>query len=221
VTEPGATEARERLGEAGSEEASGEDGGGSRPLLRTGPFWYRLGALAKGPGERAIGWTAFLLSAVVVGLVAVLIAVPGLFAGVEGDVSALPAFHATLNGTTALLLLAGWIQIRRGRPEAHRALMGWAFALSTLFLVSYVVYHAQAEPVSFGGEGWIRPLYVSILISHVVLAPVVLPLALYAVLRALRDEFGRHRRVARWTFPLWLYVAVTGVLVYLFMRPYY
>jgi putative membrane protein len=141
---------------------------------------------------------------------------------IEGlDVSGLPAFHALLNGACAVLLVGGVWAVKEGRIEAHRLAMVGAFALSTVFLLSYVTYHAQVPSTPFGGEGWIRPVYFFILITHIALAPVILPLALYAVLRAFRAEYGRHRKVARWTFPLWLYVAVTGVLVYLFMRPYY
>jgi len=171
--------------------------------------------------DRALAWLVYGLSIVVCGLVVVLILVPE-FLRVEGlDVSALPAFHATLNGTVAVLLVVGYRFIRRGTIEAHRACMVAAFALSSIFLISYVIYHSQAPATAFGGEGWIRPVYFFILISHVVLAPIVLPLALYSVVRAFREEFGKHRRVARWTFPVWLYVAVTGVAVFLMMAPYY
>ncbi len=171
--------------------------------------------------ERALAWVVYGLSAVVCLLVVLLIAVPGLLRFEGLDVSMLPAFHATLNGTCAILLVAGYLFIRRGEVGRHRASMVGAFALSCIFLISYVVYHSQSTGATFGGEGWIRPVYFFILISHIALAPVVLPLALYAVVRALREEFGKHRRVARWAFPVWLYVAVTGVMVYLLMAPYY
>lgn len=175
----------------------------------------------KGLSERALAALVYTLSVVVCGLVVVLITMPQALR-VEGlDVSFLPAFHATLNGFTALLLALGFALVRRGRIRAHRAAMAGAFALSCVFLISYVIYHSQSAGSSFGGEGWVRPLYFFILISHITLAPVVLPLALYTVVRAFRGEYGRHRKVARWTFPVWLYVAVTGVLVYLFMAPYY
>lgn len=171
--------------------------------------------------ERTLSFLIWGLTAVVVILVAVLMREGPLFQ-IEGlDVSGLPAFHALLNGACALLLVGGVWAVKNGRIEAHRWAMVGAFALSTVFLLSYVTYHAQVPSTPFGGEGWIRPVYFFILITHIVLAPVILPLALYAVLRAFRAEYGRHRKVARWTFPLWLYVAVTGVMVYLFMRPYY
>jgi putative membrane protein len=175
----------------------------------------------QGLSERALAWLVYSASALVCGVVVVLITFRQILV-VEGlDVRALPGFHATLNGTTALLLLAGFGFIRSGRIAAHRLSMVAAFVLSSIFLVSYVIYHSQSPGASFGGEGWIRPVYFTVLISHVALAPVVLPLALYTVLRAFREEFGRHRRIARWTFPLWLYVALTGVAVYAMMRPYY
>jgi len=174
-----------------------------------------------GLSERALATLVYGLSLVVCLLVVALIAFPQLLR-VEGlDVSALPAFHATLNGTTALLLASGFVFVRSGRISWHRGVMITAFALSCVFLISYVIYHSQAPAAHFGGEGWIRPVYFSVLISHIVLAPIVLPLALFAVIRGLRGEYVRHRRVARWTFPVWLYVAVTGVVVYLLMAPYY
>ncbi|HZB25630.1 MAG TPA: DUF420 domain-containing protein [Vicinamibacterales bacterium] len=126
----------------------------------------------------------------------------------------LPAINATLNGVAALLLLAGYREIRRGRMARHRAAMIAACAASTLFLVSYVVYHAQAGSRPFTGTGPVRIVYFAILISHVILAAAILPLALVTLLRALRGQFVRHAALARWTLPIWLYVSVTGVLVY-------
>ncbi len=151
--------------------------------------------------------------------VAVLAAVGVLLLGGEArpaalDVSALPAVNAALNGTSAVLLAAGWVMIRRRRVAAHVACMLTAFAVSTLFLASYVVYHYHAGSRPFAGPGWIRPLYLSLLLTHIVLAAAILPLALTTIYRGLRADLGRHRRLARWTLPLWLYVSVTGVLVY-------
>jgi putative membrane protein len=178
-------------------------------------------ARVAGWSERTLSVLVWGLTGVVVVLVAVLMRGGPLFE-IDGlDVSGLPAFHATLNLACAVLLVFGVWAVQRGKITAHRSAMMGAFLLSTVFLLSYVTYHAQVPSTPFGGEGWIRPVYFFILITHIVLAPVILPLALYAVLRAFRAEYGRHRQVARWTFPLWLYVAVTGVLVYLFMRPYY
>ena len=172
-------------------------------------------------GERTLATIVYGLSAVVCLLVLVLILAPRVLVFEGLDVSGLPAFHAKLNGICALLLLTGWGLVRRGRIRAHQTVMALAFSISCLFLISYLIYHSQAPSASFGGEGWIRPVYFFTLISHILLAPVVLPLALFAVVRALRGEIGKHKRIVRWTLPVWLYVAVTGVIVYLLMAPYY
>jgi uncharacterized membrane protein YozB (DUF420 family) len=129
-------------------------------------------------------------------------------------VSDLPAVNATLNAIAAVLLLIGYREIRRGRMERHRAAMIAACATSTLFLISYLTYHAQAGSRPFTGQGPVRVLYFTILISHVVLAAAILPLALITLTRALRERFDRHAALARWTLPIWLYVSVTGVAVY-------
>jgi uncharacterized membrane protein YozB (DUF420 family) len=129
-------------------------------------------------------------------------------------VTALPTVNAVLNGTCALLLAPGFVLIRQRRIAAHRACMQAAFAVSVLFLTSYLVYHAQVGSVPFPGQGWIRPVYFTILISHTVLAALVPPLALVTLLLGLRAKYSRHRRLARWTLPIWLYVSVTGVVVY-------
>ncbi|MEW5982661.1 MAG: DUF420 domain-containing protein [Acidobacteriota bacterium] len=133
------------------------------------------------------------------------------------DVSALPSLNATLNALAACLLVLGYWFIRRGRRGAHKASMIAAFVTSALFLVSYVVYHANAGSRPFPGTGPIRAVYFVILISHVVLAAVILPLALATLWRALAGRFDRHRRMARYTLPLWLYVSVTGVAIYLML----
>ena len=133
------------------------------------------------------------------------------------SVSDLPALNAALNGTAALLLLAGWWNIRRGRIEIHRRFMIAAFGTSALFLVSYVTYHALAGSRPFGGTGWVRPLYFTILLTHIVLAAAILPMSLLTLVLGLRRDDARHRRLARWTLPLWLYVSVTGVVIYLML----
>ena len=133
----------------------------------------------------------------------------------------LPAFHAILNGTTGVLLLVGLWFIRQRNMSAHRTAMISAFSLSAVFLVSYVISKLNADPIPFGGEGWVRYLYFFVLISHILLSIPVLPLAMFAIYRGLTGEYSKHRKIVRWTFPIWLYVAVTGVLVYLFMAPYY
>jgi uncharacterized membrane protein YozB (DUF420 family) len=129
-------------------------------------------------------------------------------------VSDLPAVNATLNAIAAILLLIGYREIKLGRMRRHRAAMIAACATSTLFLISYVTYHAQVGSRPFTGQGPVRIVYFAILITHVVLAAVILPLALVTLSRALRERFDRHAALARWTLPIWLYVSVTGVAVY-------
>lgn len=137
------------------------------------------------------------------------------------DVSALPTLNAILNATATLLLLAGYDRVRRRRIAAHRACMLAAFAVSVLFLTSYVVYHYQAGSVRFPGAGVARGLYLAVLFTHVVLAAVVPLLAVATLYLALRGDFVRHRRVARWTLPVWLYVSVTGVVIYVVLYHVY
>ncbi|HOC17452.1 MAG TPA: DUF420 domain-containing protein [Vicinamibacterales bacterium] len=133
------------------------------------------------------------------------------------QVTDLPALNATLNATAAGWLVLGYVLIRRGKRRAHRLAMLAAFATSSLFLLSYLVYHAQVGSRLFAGQGWIRPVYFAILISHVVLAASVLPLAIVTLTRGLRARYDAHRRIARRTLPIWLYVSVTGVVVYLML----
>jgi len=128
-----------------------------------------------------------------------------------------PGLDASLNGTTAVLLLIGRGLIKRGRMMAHRAVMITALISSSLFLVSYLYYHWHVGSVHFQGQGWVRPLYFTILISHTFLAAVIVPMIIVTFSRALRERYDRHRAIARWTFPLWLYVSVTGVVVYLML----
>ena len=132
-------------------------------------------------------------------------------------VSDLPALNATLNATSAVLLTTGWILIRRGRIAQHRAVMIAAVCTSILFLISYLVYHAQVGSVRFTKQGPIRAVYFTILLTHTVLAAAIVPLVLVTLTRALRARYERHRRIARWTMPIWLYVSVTGVIVYLML----
>jgi uncharacterized membrane protein YozB (DUF420 family) len=132
-------------------------------------------------------------------------------------VSDLPTVNALLNGTAGVLLAIGWTCIRRGRIDAHRRCMLAAFTASCLFLVSYVVYHAQAGSRPFTGQGVARSVYFTILITHVLLAAAIVPLALVTLRRALGGDYVRHRRIARWTFPVWMYVSITGVVIYLML----
>jgi uncharacterized membrane protein YozB (DUF420 family) len=132
----------------------------------------------------------------------------------------LPAVNAILNAIAGVLLVAGYVLIRSGRRDLHRKVMLAAFTTSAVFLASYLVYHAQVGSVRFTRQGFVRPLYFTILITHVVLAAAVLPLALITLSRGLKGRFARHRAIARWTLPVWLYVSVTGVLVYVLLyRP--
>jgi len=141
--------------------------------------------------------------------------------GGRADVGALPALNALLNGASAALLTCGWLAIRRRRIAVHRACMLGAFSVSVLFLVSYVVYHALAGSRPFTGQGWIRPVYFAVLISHVVLAAAMVPFVLTTLYRALGADFPRHVRLARVTLPVWLYVSITGVVVYLVLYRLY
>ena len=135
--------------------------------------------------------------------------------------SLLPHLNAALNATSFALLLAGYYFIGRGSVAAHRAAMVAALVVSGLFLVSYVVYHYNYGSVRFTGQGFVRPIYFFILITHVILAAAIVPLVALTVTRAVRGDFARHRRIARWTYPLWLYVSVTGVVVYLLLYQLY
>jgi uncharacterized membrane protein YozB (DUF420 family) len=128
--------------------------------------------------------------------------------------AALPSLNALLNAASACLLLSGWWLIRHGRRDAHRRLMLSALATSSAFLLSYLVYHAQVGSVRFAGQGPLRTAYFALLLSHTVLAAVIVPLVLVSVSRGLRGRFEAHRRVARYTMPLWLWVSVSGVAVY-------
>lgn len=132
-------------------------------------------------------------------------------------VADLPALNAVLNSTAAVLLCIGWFLIKRGRWKQHRAVMIAAFCTSMLFLISYLTYHAQVGSVRFTRQGPIRTVYLAILLTHTILAVVIVPLVLMTLSRGLTEKFDRHRAIARWTLPLWLYVSVTGVVVYLML----
>jgi uncharacterized membrane protein YozB (DUF420 family) len=129
----------------------------------------------------------------------------------------LPAVNASLNAVSGVLLVTGYVLMRRRQIALHRTFMIAAFASSVLFLICYLVYHAQVGSVPFPRQGFVRPLYFTILITHVVLAASVPPLAIVTLTRGLRGRYPQHRRIARWTFPIWLYVSVTGVLVYVLL----
>lgn len=137
------------------------------------------------------------------------------------SVTDLPTVNAVLNSTSAVLLSLGFLLIRLRRVTAHKICMLAAFGTSSLFLLSYVTYHYQVGSMPFRGQGWIRPLYYAILLSHTVLAVAILPLALTTLYRAWKTQFVQHVRIARWTLPIWLYVSVTGVIIYLLLYHFF
>ncbi len=156
--------------------------------------------------------------------VAIPLAVAALFftTKIDGyDTSFLPPVYATMNGLTALFLIMGFVAIKNKNIDLHRKLMTSAIVFSAVFLLLYVVYHSTSESTSFGGQGWIRSFYFFLLVSHILLSVFIIPLVLITYVRALSQRFDKHKYIARITFPLWLYVAISGVLVYLLISPYY
>ncbi|OUL62689.1 DUF420 domain-containing protein [Flavobacterium sp. AJR] len=135
--------------------------------------------------------------------------------------SFLPPIYATINGITALVLIIAVMAIKKGNRKLHERLMTTAIALSLAFLVMYIAYHMTSDSTKFGGEGAIRYVYFFILISHILLSIAIVPLVLITYVRAIANTFDKHRKIARITYPLWLYVAITGVIVYLMISPYY
>ncbi|NQY29709.1 MAG: DUF420 domain-containing protein [Flavobacteriaceae bacterium] len=133
----------------------------------------------------------------------------------------LPPIYATINGFTAIILVAAVIMIKKGNRVAHERLMKLAIALSVCFLLLYIGYHMTSESTKFGGEGVIKYVYLFILLTHILLSIAVIPLVLITYVKALAQRFDKHKKIARITFPLWLYVAVTGVVVYVMISPYY
>jgi putative membrane protein len=131
------------------------------------------------------------------------------------------ALNASLNGTSAILLACGYAAIRSGKIKIHKAFMISAFAVSTVFLISYLIYHYRVGHVVFQGQGWIRPVYFALLFSHTVLAIVIVPMILVTLRRAWLEKFDKHRVIARWTLPLWFYVSITGVIVYILLYQVY
>lgn len=140
---------------------------------------------------------------------------------IVAPLSFLPPIYATINGITALLLIVAVIAIKNGNRVLHQKLMTIAIACSVVFLVMYVAYHLTTESTKFGGEGIIRYVYFFLLITHITLSVIIIPFVLFTYVRALSEQFDRHKKLARITFPMWLYVAVTGVIVYLMIAPYY
>lgn len=161
-----------------------------------------------------------VLSVLIPIIVAVLYLMPKNFE-IGKEVYILPAFNAVVNAVTSLVLVFAYAAIRKGHKVTHKKLMIVALGLSVVFLLSYVTYHALAESTPFGGEGWVRSAYFFILISHILLAIAIVPLVLITFSRALAAKFDKHKKIARITLPLWLYVTLTGVIVYLMISPYY
>ncbi len=137
------------------------------------------------------------------------------------DYALFPALNAGLNATSALRIATGIGLIRAGRRQAHRGVMIAAVVSSSLFLASYLYYHYHVGSVRFTGQGWIRPVYFGILLTHTILAAVVVPLVIVTLARGLRERFDRHKAIARWTYPVWLYVSVTGVVIYVMLYHLY
>ncbi|MDA2923973.1 DUF420 domain-containing protein [Acidobacteria bacterium AH-259-G07] len=164
-----------------------------------------------------------------IGLVSVLVLVGVAFIllvrqpQVEGsdNISGLPAVNAFLNGTSAVLLTVGYLLIRRKKVTGHKLCMVTAFGVSCLFLVSYLIHHYRVGSTPFSGQGWVRPVYFTLLISHIILAALIVPLALTALYRALNAQFDKHVKITRWALPIWLYVSVSGVIVYVMLYRLY
>ncbi|MBC8125938.1 MAG: DUF420 domain-containing protein [Gloeobacteraceae cyanobacterium ES-bin-144] len=170
--------------------------------------------------SRKLGITAWIFSAVVILLVVCMqkirIPLP------EGwSTACLPPFHAAVNAAVALVLMISVIAIRLGKVRLHRATMVTAMLLSVVFLLSYVAYHTTTDPTRYGGTGTMRTVYFVLLVSHILLASVSLPFILFTFIAGWTNRFTAHRKLARWVFPLWLYVALTGPICYLMLRPYY
>ncbi|AVR45327.1 DUF420 domain-containing protein [Christiangramia fulva] len=161
------------------------------------------------------------LSVAVPVIVLVLMLLPERYNLFNANALTFPLFHATLNFATAILLIVGYFFMRIQKYNLHRNTMIAAFCLSVIFLISYVLSKISHAPVPYGGTGFMRYTYFFILITHIVLSAIIVPLVLFTMYRGLSGQYKKHAKVARWTFPIWLYVAVTGVLVFLFMLPYY
>lgn len=174
-----------------------------------------------GSKERNYTPLVAILTVVIVAVVAILFFLPAYDGEIGFDVKILPLLNAVFNSFTFLALLVALIAIRNKNIRMHRSFIILAFLTTTLFLISYVTYHYLTESTPYGGEGLLRGVYFFVLITHIVLAIVVVPLALMSLFRGLSMQVERHRRIARWTMPIWLYVSLTGVVVYLMISPYY
>lgn len=160
------------------------------------------------------------LSVIIPIAVAVLFTIKIEIPGVE-RLGFLPPIYATINALTALILILGVIQIKKGKRKSHENLMKTAIGLSATFLVMYVIYHMTSDSTPYGGEGTIRTVYFIILITHILLSIAIIPLVLISFVKALSQRFDKHKKIAKITFPIWLYVTITGVVVYIMISPYY
>lgn len=162
-----------------------------------------------------------IVSVVVVGLVALLLYQAQTIEEASENIYILPRLNAVINSIVTVLLIIGYVLVRQKKFDAHKLTMLGAFFLSILFLISYVIYHNAAPHTEFGGEGLVRYFYFLILITHILLAIVIVPLALFTLMRAFQDKLKKHRKIAKITWPIWLYVSITGVLIYFMISPYY
>lgn len=162
-----------------------------------------------------------LLTIIINALVAFLYFMPKYETFSDVDLTILPFMNAVFNSFTFVFLVAALVMIKQKNIKLHKRFILMAFATTTLFLVSYVAYHAMAESTAFGGEGAIRYIYYFILLTHIVFSAVIVPLALVTVARGFNMQVEKHRKIAKWTMPLWLYVSLTGVIVYIMISPYY
>lgn len=171
--------------------------------------------------EKSISVAIVVFSAIVVLLVGAMFMISPPDITLPFDSKIMPKFHAIINGTVSVLLLLSWYFIKKKNVKLHQYCNVSAIVLSAMFLVSYVIYHTVSESTKFGGEGIIKYVYYFILLTHIVLAAIILPIILFTFMRAFMGQFDRHRKIAKWTMPLWLYVSITGVIVYLMISPYY
>jgi putative membrane protein len=170
--------------------------------------------------DTTVKWLIGIVSVVVFGVVA---ALPQIHLGIQLPFNPhiFASFNAVINSTVSLLLVLAVVLVKQKNYEAHKKVMLAAIVFSSLFLVSYIAHHLFAGETKFGGEGAIRTFYLVLLTTHIILAAIILPVVLFTAYRSLTGEYAKHKKIARYTFPLWLYVSVTGVIVYLMISPYY
>jgi putative membrane protein len=171
--------------------------------------------------DKKSNWLIGVLSVIIPLAVALLLFMPSKVETDAGWIYFLPHLIGMLNTTTALVLIAGVISIKKGRQDYHRLFMSIAFILGAIFLVVYIAYHSTVESTPFGGEGIVKSIYYFFLLSHILLSIGVVPLVLLAFNHALKGRFEKHKKIVKFTLPIWLYVSVTGVIVYLMISPYY